>query len=93
MEKNNISINEFLNKYKANEDEDDFKYDVKVGHYFVEGDWSLNFKELHLDKYNIDEFKQLIKDYDNNRKYWEENEICKDCERRKRLSEICKGDE
>jgi len=90
MSKNNISINEFYDKYQIKEDQIYEKYDFTAGHYSVEGDWSLNFKELYLDKYNIDEFKQLIEDYDNNRKYWEENEICKHCERRKRSEEICK---
>ncbi|ALA98561.1 hypothetical protein SKUN_001705 [Spiroplasma kunkelii CR2-3x] len=85
-----MSIDEFYEKYQTKENENDFKFDFTADHYYVKNDWSLNFKELHLDKYNIDEFKQLIEDYDNNRKNWEKNEICQDCERRKRNKEFCK---
>ncbi|WP_339046181.1 hypothetical protein [Spiroplasma endosymbiont of Colias croceus] len=70
----NCTIDEFLNKWKKEK-----HYDVSVGYFSVEGDFTLNFKSLHVDKNNIEEFEELLNDYNINRKIWEKTEKCKQC--------------
>jgi len=76
-----MTITEFIDKWKD-------KYNISCGHFSIENDWTLHIKghndydddpTIYLSKDNLDEFKELIKDYDDNRINWESTEIC-DCQ-------------
>ncbi len=84
----NCTIDEILNKWKKEK-----HYDVSAGHFSIEQDFTLNFKELHIDKYNIEEFKELINDYEINVMMWNIKERCKQCHHHNSQIEINDEDE
>ncbi|WP_174480824.1 hypothetical protein [Spiroplasma endosymbiont of Danaus chrysippus] len=68
-----MTINEFLNKWKEEWE------GINIGHFSINGDFTLNLDDICIDKYDLNKFKKMINDFENNFKNWEKLENCNSC--------------